>query len=558
MPITSSAASETLSARKRGAAATAWRRQPAASPRRRRRRAGARRAARRRAGAAATAATASSTSAASPTTSTRRRRARRARRRGTSRGRRRSRPSSGAHAVVLSVGRGSVQPHLGALARGRCGRRRCRRGAPSGRGCCCARRAGRRGRVSGSKPGAAVADEDLDLRRRRPRRRRRPASVPACLAALTIASRAASTSGAQRLVDGRVADGDHLDRRRRGRPRPRRPPRAARRPRVPSAPVVASYSQARRSRSWARASRATVGGVAGVLLDQREGLQHRVVQVRGHVGALLGADPLGALLGQVAGEPEQTQGPIIDAPARRTAEQRRDHARRGPRATWPPRTANSTSAPTSSATPGAEPGVRRPAAAAEHRPDRVDPAGVSTPALALRLVGLPPQHPDPDHGEQQRPRTHARRRERLRRAATTPSRARPGRPAGPASASRRIARRPAACPGGSAVSRARVPESSKGALGRQHQPEAGVEHDPEAARARSRPGTRRAPRAPGRRGAGRGRPRPRRSGRRPGCGRRDGADRGPRRTGPRRRAGAGSCRPQSSHSARPPPHEVDP
>ena len=46
------------------------------------------------------------------------------------------------------------------------------------------------------------------------------------------------------------------------------------------------------------------GGVAGVLLDQREGLQHRVVQVGGDVGALLGADPLRALVGQVGREPE--------------------------------------------------------------------------------------------------------------------------------------------------------------------------------------------------------------------------------------------------------------
>ena len=46
------------------------------------------------------------------------------------------------------------------------------------------------------------------------------------------------------------------------------------------------------------------GGVAGVLLDQGEGLQHGVVEVGGHVGALLGAHPLLALGGQVGGEPE--------------------------------------------------------------------------------------------------------------------------------------------------------------------------------------------------------------------------------------------------------------
>ena len=66
-------------------------------------------------------------------------------------------------------------------------RPRCRRPAPSGsprgrRGAPCARRstrarrAGRRGIAVVSKPGAAVADEDLDRGRRAPRRRRRRSS----------------------------------------------------------------------------------------------------------------------------------------------------------------------------------------------------------------------------------------------------------------------------------------------------------------------------------------------------------------------------------------------
>ena len=83
-----------------------------------------------------------------------------------------------------------------------------------------------------------------------------------------------------------------------------RHPRAARWRRCCRRSDSPAYSQARRSRSWARASRATGGPSCGVLLDQREGLQHRVVQVRGDVGALLGADPLRPLVGQVGGEPE--------------------------------------------------------------------------------------------------------------------------------------------------------------------------------------------------------------------------------------------------------------
>ncbi len=77
-----------------------------------------------------------------------------------------------------------------------------------------------------------------------------------------------------------------------------------------------------------------------------------------------------------------------------------------------------------------DPGVRRPAAAAEHHPHRVDPAGAVEPALALRLVGLPPEQPDADRADQQRPedraasehrleqqdRAEAERRERDRRA----------------------------------------------------------------------------------------------------------------------------------------------
>ena len=48
--------------------------------------------------------------------------------------------------------------------------------------------------------------------------------------------------------------------------------------------------------------------VVGVPLDQRQGLQHRVVQVRGHGGALLGPDAGGALLGPGVEQPAPDRG----------------------------------------------------------------------------------------------------------------------------------------------------------------------------------------------------------------------------------------------------------
>ena len=68
-------------------------------------------------------------------------------------------------------------------------------------------------------------------------------------------------------------------------------------------------SQPRSSRSW-RASELRDGArVVGALLDERQRLKHRVVDVRGHLGALLRADPLSALGGEVAAEapPERRQ-----------------------------------------------------------------------------------------------------------------------------------------------------------------------------------------------------------------------------------------------------------
>ncbi len=142
------------------------------------------------------------------------------------------------------------------------------------------------------------------------------------------------------------------------------------------------------------------GAVVGVLLDQGQRLEHRVVQVRGQVGALLGADPLGPLGGQVGGQAVDPR-PDHDAEADHgqqrgdrdvaghlegAAAQREDHE-----------------GGDDQADPGREPRVRRPPAAAEHGPHRVDPAGGVQPALALRLVGLAPQQGDADEPEEDRP-----------------------------------------------------------------------------------------------------------------------------------------------------------
>ena len=59
------------------------------------------------------------------------------------------------------------------------------------------------------------------------------------------------------------------------------------------------YSQRRSSRSCRRASDGDAMRVVGVALDERERLQDRVVHARGDLGALLEADPLGALGGEL-------------------------------------------------------------------------------------------------------------------------------------------------------------------------------------------------------------------------------------------------------------------
>ena len=57
-----------------------------------------------------------------------------------------------------------------------------------------------------------------------------------------------------------------------------------------------------------------LGLVAGAL-DQRQGLQHRVVQVRGHLGALLGADPLAPLVASWRVQAQHQRAEQQDEPA---------------------------------------------------------------------------------------------------------------------------------------------------------------------------------------------------------------------------------------------------
>ena len=104
--------------------------------------------------------------------------------------------------------------------------------------------------------------------------------VPACLAALTTASRVALTSGAQPLVEGAVADGRPGRRRRRGRPRPPRPIAAQGAGEGVGRPCSRpSNSQARRSRSCdagqpgdgGRVARRSSGSAPGSAAPSRAG-----------------------------------------------------------------------------------------------------------------------------------------------------------------------------------------------------------------------------------------------------------------------------------------------
>ena len=135
------------------------------------------------------------------------------------------------------------------------------------------------------------------------------------------------------------------------------------------------------------------------------------------------------------------------------------------------------------------------------------PGGVH-PALALRLVGLPPEHGQPGH----RPRSTGQNSSGspIQRCASSspPSTTRPSPPAGPTSSSRRV--RPCRLP-------CRVGGLEPGCLllevgrGRQDHPQAGVQHRAEPADQRGDHEERRAPVTGRRRGGRRARPRRRRA-----------------------------------------------
>ncbi len=141
-------------------------------------------------------------------------------------------------------------------------------------------------------------------------------------------------------------------------------------------------------------------GIRRVLLDQRQRLEHRVVQVRGDVGPVLGAHPGGALLPQVGDEPDEP-GAQDDGET--------DHAEGGghhdvlgdlelagldgeeqQRGDQEPQ-------------PGGQARVRARTAGAHDQPSQVQPGGRVEPPLALGLVGLTPQHRDPPDREECRP-----------------------------------------------------------------------------------------------------------------------------------------------------------
>ncbi len=219
------------------------------------------------------------------------------------------------------------------------------------------------------------------------------------------------------------------------------------------------------------------GSVAGVLLDQRQCLQHRVVQVGRKIGALLGAHALGALGGEVGGEPVDPRPHDHGQPGDAEHAGKRDVAGRADRAAAQ---REDDEGGDDEDEPGAHAGVRRPAAAPEDGLDRVDAAGRVDPALTLRLVGLPPQQRDARGGDDQRPEDRPGSEQRLdgdhqaeAQAAERDRRADVGEPA--------YATRPLAGAGRALETGRRLLEAR---VGRQDHPEAGVHGDAEAAERR--------------------------------------------------------------------------
>ena len=202
------------------------------------------------------------------------------------------------------------------------------------------------------------------------------------------------------------------------------------------------------------------------------------MEVGGEVGALLGADALGALGREVVGQPpdpraqddgqpdpteggrEQHVGHLADV-AVPDGEQRhraddQDEAR-------------------------SDPDVRRPPAAAEDGPDRVEPLGLVDPARTLGLVGLSPQQPEAEDGEDERPDHDTVADDRLggqHQAEAERDQGDRGSGVG----------EPADPPRSAALARGALETRRlglEGRLGGEHQPQAGVEQEPDAAQHRT-------------------------------------------------------------------------
>ena len=282
--------------------------------------------------------------------------------------------------------------------------------------------------------------------RPRPRRRRRPGRRPECLAALTIASRAASTSGRSRSETGRVADGDHLDRdavavldlggRRLQGARHRRvgrrllavqPGRAGRAP--GRGPGWRPSRRRRRASGSARASAAPSRAGARPCRRAPGTAPGRRAPRTGRRSA-----------GTATARPSARGRPTPSTPATTTS-------RATP--TWPDCRSAARTAPgprASSPTPAASRGVRRDAAAADHGPDEVD-AGRCCPPTARAAPRRPaatarPARPRPSSTGQNTTEPPTA----VCASTTTPSATAPSATSGPTSCRRRPRR--GACPAG--------------------------------------------------------------------------------------------------------------
>ncbi len=217
--------------------------------------------------------------------------------------------------------------------------------------------------------------------------------------------------------------------------------------------------------------------VFGLLLDQREGLQHRVVQQRGDVRPLLAADPLLPLGCEVTGQPQQPGADDQRDPE--DPDQPDDDDGQG-ELELPGLQGQQGHRQQDQRQPDDHPRDRGRATRPEHQPPgRV--RGVAPP-LTLSLVCLHPEHSDAEHGSGQGPdedpapaepgqqeeqscQQHAERDEHLVRGE-------PDRPGGPVPRARR------------GLEAGRRPEPV--AILRHGQPQRAVQDDPEATHHRER------------------------------------------------------------------------